>query len=1047
MRQPKQTAISLAAMQLMLLSVGVAHAQTTSAQATKPSSLETVVVTGQRVALEKAQERKQNADEIIDSVDADEAGKLPDKSITEVLQRVVGVTVQRLRVVENDAFHFSEEGSGIRVRGLGWGSSNLNGREIFSAGWPGKDLSWGAVPTELMVGVDVYKNPSAERIEGAISGLIDLRTAMPFDYNGTKAYMSFGVSHSKSGQSKSTSPNISGLYTTQWDTDIGRVGVLVDIATNRSTYTQDFLELHPYFPRTDVVQGKTVMAPNGVNWGSTLGNVKREGFYGALQWRKNDWQSGVTYFISKGRDEDQGSNFYSSMENVYKSRITEAEVDDRGFVVSGHYTYPYVGYGRGANQFAAGGIAMGNSRFFNTNDTTTSEVAWNLKWKLNDRWTLNNDLQWVSSKFETNGREIQIGTFLPSIDISTKGGGPVQLNFDDATREFLANENNYYWNIVQPKLYKGDSNLYAWKVDAKYNFVDHDLLRDLRFGVRVTKRDSMRKAASYASDVGGTGWKSLAEPWAVSMATVAGEAPKTGGRGNFGYINAPGSNGNYTYPTELYNYAGLAGGRMGNLPSVVYPTYDFIRDYPNSYNTVIQNVRYQQCVDSRKLNNQTDNCKREDYAFDSTLLFDQAPKHTSNANLTTAAAYGTLRFGFDDWAVPVEGNVGVRAVYTGVVSHGYVKFDTSKNYENAPDSLPRFDSIDQPMDLKEHHIDVLPSLNLKASFTDKLQGRLSMARSIYRPDFKQLQETITLNQKYDAAGSAAVYTGENSGNAKLKPMKADSFDLSLEWYPKRGQSVTGAVFYKKLKDIIYDSSYTRSYNTTAGLPQTFVISGPDNLAQATLTGFEIAGDTYLDHFDALKPLLPAWAKGLGVSANYTRINSNQKFYRDGGFTYCPTGPVKDSAMQIYGCDTNGLPFSQKLPMRGVPKQAANFALRYDYQGFSMRLAYNWNDRSLLDVRTGGEQCWPDYCPGGTSADPARAGKTDTWWALPRYQEAYGQWDLGGGYTFSNKLGIWFNVSNLNNVTVRNTYQQTNGTVGTVWRFPGQSYSISGRMEF
>jgi TonB-dependent receptor len=1041
MRQPKQTAISLAAVQLLLLSAGAVHAQTA---ATNPQTLDTVVVKGQRAALEKAQERKQNADEIIDSVDADEAGKLPDKSITEVLQRVVGVTVQRLRVVENDAFHFSEEGSGIRVRGLGWGSSNLNGREIFSAGWPGKDLSWGAVPTELMVGVDVYKNPSAERIEGAISGLIDLRTAMPFDYPGTRALMSFGFSRTKSGQTGSTSPQISGLYTTQWDTDFGKVGVLVDIATNRSTYSQDFLELAPYYARTDVVQGKTVRAPNGVSWGSTLGNMERKGFYGALQWRKNDWQSGLTFFFSKGRDEDQGSNFYSAMENPYKSKIDNVELDDQGNVVNGHYTYPLLGAGKGANQFVDGGIAMGNSRFFNTNDTTTSEWAWNVKWKVNDRWTVNNDLQWVNSKFETNGREIQIGTFMPSIDISTKDGGPVQLDFDDKTRAFLANENNYYWNIMQPKLYKGESNLYAWKADAKFNF-DDAVLRDFRFGVRISKRDSVRKAASYASDPGGTGWKSLNEPWAVPFATKAGEVPKGSSRVNYGYINAPGSDGNYTYPTELYNYAGLAGGRMGNLPSIVYPTYDFIRDFPNSYNKLVENVLYQECVDARVANNQTNNCVRK--PFDSTLLYDQQPKHTSNANLTTAALYGTLRFGFDDWAIPVEGNAGVRAVYTGVVSHGYVKFDTSKNYENAPASLPRFDSIDEPMDLKHHHIDVLPSLNLKANFTEKLQGRLSMARSVYRPDFKQLQETITLQQKYDSAGTTATYTGENSGNVGLKPMKADSFDLSLEWYPKRGQSITSAVFYKKLKDIIYDSSYTRSYNTTAGVPQTFVISGPDNLAQATLKGFEISADSYLDHFDVLKPLLPGWLKGLGVSANFTRISSDQKFYRDGGFTYCPPAPVKDSAMQIYGCDLNGLPFSQKLPMKGVPKRAANFALRYDYEGFSMRLAYNWNDRSLLDVRTGGDACYADYCPGGTSADPARAGKNDTWWGLPRYQEAFGQWDLGGGYTFSNKFGLWFNVSNLNNVMVRNTYQQTNGTVGTAWRFPGQSYGISGRMEF
>src|SRR6185369_14532080 len=136
-------------------------------------------------------------------------------SITEVLQRVVGVTIERQRSTNNDPKHFSEEGSGIKVRGLSWGASTLNGREVFSAGWPGRDLSWSAVPAELMAGVDVYKNPSAEKIEGGVSGQVDLRTHLPFDFSGTKSYVSFGSNYEeKTGKA---SPAISGLYSTRWE--------------------------------------------------------------------------------------------------------------------------------------------------------------------------------------------------------------------------------------------------------------------------------------------------------------------------------------------------------------------------------------------------------------------------------------------------------------------------------------------------------------------------------------------------------------------------------------------------------------------------------------------------------------------------------------------------------------------------------------------------------------------------------------------------------------------------------------------------------------
>src|SRR5690606_28511187 len=54
-----------------------------------------VIVSARRKALQSATERKQNSDTMIDSVVADDAGKLPDNSVTEVLQRVSGVTMVR----------------------------------------------------------------------------------------------------------------------------------------------------------------------------------------------------------------------------------------------------------------------------------------------------------------------------------------------------------------------------------------------------------------------------------------------------------------------------------------------------------------------------------------------------------------------------------------------------------------------------------------------------------------------------------------------------------------------------------------------------------------------------------------------------------------------------------------------------------------------------------------------------------------------------------------------------------------------------------------
>ena len=77
----------------------------------------------------------------------------------------------------------------------------------------------------------------------------------------------------------------------------------------------------------------------------------------------------------------------------------------------------------------------------------------------------------------------------------------------------------------------------------------------------------------------------------------------------------------------------------------------------------------------------------------------------------------------------------------------------------------------------------------------------------------------------------------------------------------------------------------------------------------------------------------------------------------------------------------------------------------------------------------------------------RAGAQDTWWGLPQYQEAFGQLDGGVNYSFSDKLSVSFNVSNLNNVIVRYTNLQTPGLMPSSWNFPGRSYNLSARYEF
>ncbi|MEO7826418.1 MAG: TonB-dependent receptor plug domain-containing protein, partial [Allosphingosinicella sp.] len=84
---------------------------------------EEIVVTGIRRSLQSAQNIKRNSDQIVDTIVAEDIGKLPDLAVSETAARIPGVQVTR-RAGEADT---------VLVRGLPDFSTTYNGREIFTA--------------------------------------------------------------------------------------------------------------------------------------------------------------------------------------------------------------------------------------------------------------------------------------------------------------------------------------------------------------------------------------------------------------------------------------------------------------------------------------------------------------------------------------------------------------------------------------------------------------------------------------------------------------------------------------------------------------------------------------------------------------------------------------------------------------------------------------------------------------------------------------------------------------------------------------------------
>ena len=133
-----ETPFSASALALSSLAIAL-PAAAQQAQET-PDDLTEVIVTGIRQSLESAQEIKENAEQIVDSVTAQDIGALPDRSVSEALQRIPGVTLQRTND-NRDPARLASEGGGVFIRGLSWVRSETNGRDIFSAN-NGRGLSF-----------------------------------------------------------------------------------------------------------------------------------------------------------------------------------------------------------------------------------------------------------------------------------------------------------------------------------------------------------------------------------------------------------------------------------------------------------------------------------------------------------------------------------------------------------------------------------------------------------------------------------------------------------------------------------------------------------------------------------------------------------------------------------------------------------------------------------------------------------------------------------------------------------------------------------------
>lgn len=132
-----------------------------------------IVVTGFRAALENAVIEKKTRDQVVESVSAEDIGKLPDASIAESIARLPGLTSQRVSGRSNQ----------ISIRGFSpdFSTTLLNGREQTSTG-DNRAVEYDQYPSEVINQVLVYKTADASLVGQGLAGTVDLRSIRPLEY-------------------------------------------------------------------------------------------------------------------------------------------------------------------------------------------------------------------------------------------------------------------------------------------------------------------------------------------------------------------------------------------------------------------------------------------------------------------------------------------------------------------------------------------------------------------------------------------------------------------------------------------------------------------------------------------------------------------------------------------------------------------------------------------------------------------------------------------------------------------------------------------------
>lgn len=740
-RFARSASVSALGMALVLAASGTAFAQ----EASEGDDGDAIVVTGIRASLDNAAKLKKGSPTIVESISAEDIGKLPDVSIADSLARLPGVTAQRLEGRDQR----------LSIRGLGpdFGTTLLNGREQVTVG-DNRGVEYDQYPSEFFRNVVVHKSANASLIPAGISGTVDLRMLRPLAQ--PERIIALSARGQMNGQ-KSLNPDSprygfrgAATYVDQFADDT--LGIAIGVSASHSPSQNERYNAWGFPNDVPGDAGSAAALGNNLRLGGAKPYVqsnllKRYGAVATIEYQPSD-------------------NFHSTLDVLYSKFKETQHLRGIEFPIN-------PGWGAGttvsnttvSNGFVTAATVSGvhavQRNDLNERDANNLSIGWNNVLKLSDTINLTVDASWSKSKRTDFLLETYTGTGYNSagasdtIRITQNPNGTFRivptLNYTDTALFGITDPRGWGFNGTSPVVQAGFLNQPKFKDDLKAlrasldgEFAGDSIIRGWEVGANYSRRKKTSAFRSFFLCPRGGG----------TNCTVASGTPT--------FVPVP--------------QAALVGSNVSldylGVPAML--TLDPLYLYNNTLNPV----------------------------------FDNRPVSLVRDNTVTEkvlTGYAMLNIDGEAGGKAVAGSIGVQVVRTQQGSKGTISAfqDTNADGINevivAPasgktsytDILPSASFSVELIDngfvkLGASHTMVRPRLD---------QERINQEVSF---DFSRLTSTIP----------GRSFFSSNGGNINLRPYESTNIDVSLEKYFAKSGYIAFAGYYKHLTKFVDNRNAT-----------------------------------------------------------------------------------------------------------------------------------------------------------------------------------------------------------------------------------------------